>query len=217
MSPSAGTCPFPSPLGWARPGPAHPGRCFLDTGYAIVRGRSAAVLVLRSLRLQVLNVSIPAHYSVNPTAAMETTSGLHDGAVKAHLPVVRHQWDGARPSSPNVSLRSSPSTSSLAVGSNNLAVTAEAASRCDGGGLGNFSDCSGVGYCRTSIPSGLRALGVKFKRISVADAVAVGEKCRLAFLADKEWLAFNGSKDLRVPREMEFVHGVLEWGIRKRW
>ncbi|KAL3754914.1 hypothetical protein ACJRO7_002062 [Eucalyptus globulus] len=69
----------------------------------------------------------------------------------------------------------------------------------------------------TSIPSGLRALGVKFKWISDADAVAAGEECRLAFLADKEWLSFNDSKDPRVTREMEFVPGVLEWGIRNRW
>ncbi|KAI6696900.1 hypothetical protein NL676_017019 [Syzygium grande] len=127
-----------------------------------------------------------------------------------------------------VSLRSSPYSFSqpgnffAAVGCNNLAVMAETASavigctsHCDGGGLGNFSNCSGVGCCRTLIPLGLWEFDVKFKWISDDDTVAVRELCRLAFLADKQWVEFNELKDLRMLREMEYVPGVLEWGIPK--
>ncbi|KAI6697099.1 hypothetical protein NL676_017218 [Syzygium grande] len=214
------TIPFPFGLG--------PVRCFLDEWFEIGCDQNATVPVLRKLNLQVLNISLPAYYTANSTAASETTYGLHDGTVKVNLPIVRHQCDGARPSPPNVSLRSSPYSFSqpgnflATVGCNNLAVMAETASafvgcasHCDGGGLGNFSNCSGVGCCRTSIPSGLREFDVTFKRISDHDTVAVGEECRLAFLADKQWLEFNESKDLRMLREMEYVPGVLEWGIPK--
>ncbi|KAK3438476.1 hypothetical protein EUGRSUZ_C03080 [Eucalyptus grandis] len=165
--------------------------CFLDDWYQIVCQQNNTVPILKKIRLQVLNISLP---DIDV-----------DGMINVSLPVIysnaSYGGDGRGAMKRNIF---------TVVGCNTLVTvnSTESAvfgcrSKCAGTNftISKYSACSGRdGCCQSSLPLNLQGFDVNFKE------EGGHEGCKYAFLRSD----FTGVYDLRLS---DTVPVVLEWGI----
>nr|POF09446.1 wall-associated receptor kinase-like 8 [Quercus suber] len=199
--------------------------CYLNDWFKIdcSTGNGSSVRpFLPSINMEVLEIKFPNRYDF-----LSGYSIYEPGIVRVKMPIIiSSNCTSTGPSNGGVNMTGSPFYFSsyrnkfISVGCNNIAlmtgidpmVRVGCNSDCDNKTMiEREAKCSGFNCCQTRVPSGNQVFNVSFK--SKDEENNGNEKCKHAFLAEKEWF----DSDITNPSyEMPFLERVpvaLEWTV----
>ena len=213
-----GTVRIPYPFGMTT------ARCYLNDWFKIdcIGNGSSVRAFLPSINMEVLEIKIPNRYDF-----LSGYSYYEPGIVRVKMPIITSSnCTSTGLSNGGVNMTGGPFYFSsyrnkfISVGCNNMAlmtgidptVRVGCNSDCDNKTMiEREAKCSGFNCCQTRVPSGNQVFNVTFK--SKEEENNGSEKCKYAFLAEKEWFDSDITNPSYEMQLLERVPVALEWTV----
>jgi hypothetical protein len=185
--------------------------CYADNSFEVVCNNDSLGAspkpFLRSLNLEVLNISLEGTVRVNYPTFFSCTNGSSSAANIVNL--ANNSFVFSQSKNRFIAMGCNNFASMVSVESNSSgSVIGGCMSICDASIVVNAGSCNGINCCQTTIPSDLVAFNTTIEVMKSKDTVIDG--CQSAYLVEEKW--FMTDFQTTLPLHL-YVPVVLEWWI----